>query len=81
MLGIFIFLIVIPVIIYFLLNRNVEKRAGIYSVPTIFFPLKLALMKVVSARRQQKAKSQQPQNDAVIYLEIKITYKPLEFED
>jgi len=62
MLGIVIFLIVIS-IIYFLLNRNAEKRAGIYSVPTIFFPLKLALMKFVITRRQRKAKSQQPQKD------------------
>jgi cbb3-type cytochrome oxidase subunit 3 len=53
--------------IVFLLNRNVpSKIGGIYSRPTIFFPLKFYLMKFIIARRQKKAKENQ--QNAVIKL-------------
>jgi hypothetical protein len=44
----------------YLLFSNVPKKTfGIYSKPTIFFPLKFSLMKFVISRRQKKAKEAQ----------------------
>jgi hypothetical protein len=44
----------------FLLSRNVPKKIyGIYSRPTMYFPLKFILMKFVISRRQKKSKENQ----------------------
>lgn len=63
-----IFVLIFVGFLYYLISKDVKKRAGIYSQPTFLFPLKFALMKFVIARRQKKAKSEQAQSDGVTCL-------------
>lgn len=58
--------IIIGILIYLVFFNSVKKRCGVYSQPTIFFPLKFYIMKYLIEKRQKQVKNAQS-NDNVCF--------------